>query len=282
MSIRISIFNRFGAQNSQPVFDAFVQGFRSTKCSIVEHDLTADAAVIWSMLWSSKMRNNQSVYHHFRAQNKPVIVLEVGCLARGLSWKVGINGLNKGCYEWSRNIQRPYFGYRLNELSLGNDIVICSQNPNSEQWRGQLPMDLWLENKINEIKLVTDRKIVVRSHPRFPVKLRYKHKGVELVQPNFLSYDDDFVQSITNARCIVNFNSNPGILAAICGKPVIVDTTSLASPISQQINDIESIKDIDRTAWYENIRQTEYTCEEMAQGLIAKPLLDYISASVPQ
>ena len=41
-----------------------------------ENSMTADAAVIWSVLWAGRMAPNQAVYEHYRSQNKPVIVLE--------------------------------------------------------------------------------------------------------------------------------------------------------------------------------------------------------------
>lgn len=273
--MKISLFNKFGAQNSQPVFQAFAQGMQKFGNTIVEHDLSADVAVIWSMLWSSRMKNNQSVYHMFRTAGKPVVVLEVGCLDRGSTWKVGINGLSRGCYEWSKQVKRPVFGISFKDYAIGDQIMICSQNPNSEQWRGQPNMDIWIEQTINAIRCHSDRQIIVRSHPRYPVKLRKNYVGVKLDQPNFQSYDLEFLHSLNSIRAVINHNSNPGIVAALSGLPVIVDHTSLAWPITQQFENIENPKQIDRTHWYESIRQTEYTCEELAQGL--EPLHNYLA-----
>ena len=50
--MKFSIFNKFGALNSPPVFDAFVQGLTKLGQQVVEHDMTADVAVIWSVLWN--------------------------------------------------------------------------------------------------------------------------------------------------------------------------------------------------------------------------------------
>ena len=72
--MKISLFNNFGAKNSVPIFQAIAQGLVSQGHTVVYHDLTADVAVIWSMLWAGRMRSNQEVYHTFRRQGKPVIV----------------------------------------------------------------------------------------------------------------------------------------------------------------------------------------------------------------
>ena len=84
--MKISLFNNFGAKNSVPVFQAIAQGLVAQGHTVVYHDLTADVAVIWSMLWTGRMRPNQEVYEAFRRQGKPVIVAEVGMIQRGQIW----------------------------------------------------------------------------------------------------------------------------------------------------------------------------------------------------
>jgi len=54
----------------------------------------------------------------------------------------------------------------------------------------------------------------------------------------------------------------------------IVDSSSLAHPVSVSIHDIERPYDINRDQWLVEICHTEYTVEEIAQGLWLKRLLD--------
>ena len=56
--------------------------------------MDADAALIWSVLWFGQMGKNKEVWDRYRAQGKPVIVIEVGGLIRNETWKLGINGIN--------------------------------------------------------------------------------------------------------------------------------------------------------------------------------------------
>ena len=45
-----------------------------------ENPMTADAAVIWSVLWAGRMAPNQAVYEHYRSQGKPVVIIEIGAV----------------------------------------------------------------------------------------------------------------------------------------------------------------------------------------------------------
>jgi hypothetical protein len=74
-----------------------------------ENSWDSDAAVIWSVLWHGRMKPNQAVYEHYRAQGKPVIVIEIGALYRGNTWKIAVNNITaQGYYghldnlDWDR------------------------------------------------------------------------------------------------------------------------------------------------------------------------------------
>jgi hypothetical protein len=93
--MKYSLWTDYGAQNSRPVFDSFASGVRTAGGSVVYNDVNSDVAVIWSVLWHGRMSRNKTIWDNFRSQNKPVIVLEVGGIKRGTTWKVGINGINR-------------------------------------------------------------------------------------------------------------------------------------------------------------------------------------------
>ena len=48
-------FNKFGALNSKPVFEAFSNSVKDRGWIVSEHNLNADVAVIWSVLWNGRM-----------------------------------------------------------------------------------------------------------------------------------------------------------------------------------------------------------------------------------
>ena len=268
--MRFGLFNKFGALNSQPVFAAFQQGLDQLGLAHSSHDMSADVAVIWSVLWSGRMRHNQAVWQAFRSSGRPVIVLEVGMLQRGQTWKMGINGTGSTAfYGHGIDLQRPK---KLNlELKpwreSGEDIVIALQRHDSEQWAGQPAVDTWLKQTVDHLREHTQRPIVIRSHPRQEVVVL---PGCIIDKPLHMpnTYDDfDFDRVLNNAWAVVNWNSGPGSQAVISGVPAFVGSTSLAAPVANlDWSQIESPARPDRSQWLINLSHTEWTCTELATG----------------
>jgi hypothetical protein len=75
-----------------------------------------------------------------------------------------------------------------------------------------------------------------------------------------------------DCHAMVNYNSGPGIQAAMAGTRPIVDSSSLAHPVSIQLADIDQPYTADRDQWLVEICHTEYTVDEIAQGHWAKRL----------
>jgi hypothetical protein len=65
----------------------------------------------------------------------------------------------------------------------------------------------------------------------------------------------------------VNHNSGPAVQAAIAGVPIICDSSSLAYPVSDKFENIENIALPDRQEWFLKLCHTEWTVEEIAQGI---------------
>ena len=92
--MKFKLYKNFGALNSVSVFNAFADGVRVGGHEIVENN--EDVAVIWSVLWHGRMAGNQQIYNDCVKRNKPVVVIEVGNLKRGQTWRISeahINGL---------------------------------------------------------------------------------------------------------------------------------------------------------------------------------------------
>jgi hypothetical protein len=269
--MRFGLFNKFGALNSQPVFAAFQQGLDQLGLAHSSHNMSADVAVIWSVLWSGRMRQNQAVWQHFRKLGRPVVVLEVGMLQRGQTWKMGVNGTGSTAfYGHGLDLQRPQ---KLN-LQLkpwqesGDDIVIALQRDDSEQWAGLPLTEQWLKQTVDRLRQVTQRPIVIRSHPRREVVVL---PGCIIDKPLHMpnTYDDfDFDRALSHAWAVVNWNSGPGSLAVMSGVPAFVGPTSLAAPVANlDWSQIETPVRPDRSEWLINLAHTEWTCAELATGL---------------
>ena len=268
--MKISLFNNFGALNSVPVFQAIAQGLVSQGHNVVYHDLTADVAVIWSMLWIGRMRPNQEVYEIFKRQGKPVIVAEVGMIQRGQTWKIGINGTGIGSYNFDNLIvnRATTLGLDLEPWRSGTNVVVAMQRHDSRQWAGLPNASSWLANVVKEVKQYSDRPIVVRPHPRNACSMP---PGCLIDKPKIKSgtYDDfDFDRVLGNAHCVLNWNSSPGPQALIAGIPAFVGPDSLASAIANwDLSQIENPPRLDRNVWLEQLAHTEWTVEEIKSGL---------------
>jgi hypothetical protein len=268
--MKISLFNNFGAKNSVPIFQAIAQGLVSQGHTVVYHDPTADVAVIWSMLWSGRMRPNQEVYTSFRQQGRAVIVAEVGMIQRGQTWKVGVNGTGISSYNFDNLIpnRADRLNLKLQPWRNGSNIVIAMQRQDSEQWHGLPPMNQWLESTVAEIRKHSDRPIVIRPHPRSGCNIP---PGCLIDRPQFTagSYDDfDFDRVLESSHCVVNWNSGPGPQAVIQGIPAFVGPSSLASPIANwDFSQIENPPKSERSVWLEQLAHTEWTVEEIKTGL---------------
>lgn len=276
--MRVSHFPNQCAQNSTPVVQAVIDSLRRAGHTVEQDSLDADAVIVWSVLWHGRMAANQKVYQHYRAQNKPVIVLDIGALYRGQTWKIAVNNITAdGYYGHTENLDmdRP----RRLQISLAtpvhnrSEIIIAAQHRASLQVESIPDIELWILEQYRQLRQVTDRPIVVRPHPRCALRTDLLPKGVMIETPNLLANTYDSFDMHFDCHAVVNYNSGPGIQAAISGCRPVVDKTSLASPVGVNIADIEKPYTIDRDQWLVEICHTEYTLAEIQTGIWINRLL---------
>lgn len=277
--MKFTLYKNYGALNSQPVFDAFEQGLRTLGLQSGNDGIP----VIWSALWHGRMAQNRDIYFTARRQHKPVVILEVGSLRRGITWKVSINHVNRlGNFgnldnlDTNRNAKlRIPFATNINRR---DEILIAGQHEKSLQWAEQPSMQEWVSSIVNQIRQVTNRPIVVRPHPRSPFNLSIPNVNIDTVIKIPNTYDDFNIKY--DYHCVVNFNSGPAVQAALLGTPIICDSTSLAYPVSDVIANIDTPTLPDRTQWFLELLHTEWTIDEIAQGIPQKRLLPEIEKFV--
>ena len=169
--MKISHYPNNLPSNANEVYPQLIEAISKTD-ELVEGDMNADAALIWSVLWYGKMAGNKRIWEHFRQENKPVIVIEVGGLIRNKTWKLGINGINRDAdfavEDYMPSDRLSKFGIVLQRWKEdGEYVLICGQHGYSQQWIDMPGMDTYYKNTIQDIRKYTDKPIVVRSHPRF-------------------------------------------------------------------------------------------------------------------
>jgi len=276
--MKFKLWREYGALNSPPIFNAVERGLKKIGQTIVDSDQEVD--VIWSVLWYGRMKGNKSVYDNAIFHNRPLMIIEVGNLFRGTTWRISlnnINGLGNFANENALDDTRPKkLGISLKNFKKNrkDSILVACQHEHSLQWQGQPPMGNWAISLINEIRKHSDRPILVRPHPRSPFSLKMPNLIMQNPKKLNGTYDDFDIDY--NHHCVMNFNSGPAIKAAINGTPIICDVTSLAWPVSDKIENIEKISLPDRENWLTKLCHTEWTVDEIANGLPLTRLLPFI------
>jgi hypothetical protein len=267
--MKIAYFPAQTALNSKPVMSALLSSLRGAGHVLEENSMTADALLIWSVLWSGRMAANQAVYQHYRSLGRTVVVADIGTLQRGTTWKVAVNNINaQGYYghqdqlDWDRPKK---LGLALKTPANPKPhVIIAAQHSKSEQSAG-VDFNQWARDQIQCLKNTTDRPIHVRPHPR--CRLDVAGLGVTVEHPAKIPGTYDSFDMTLDCHAVVNYNSGPGIQAAISGVRPIVHSTSLAYPVGIGFADIEQPYITNRDLWLTQISHTEYTLNELEQGL---------------
>jgi UDP-N-acetylglucosamine transferase subunit ALG13 len=163
----------------------------------------------------------------------------------------------------SKNMNISIKPYR----TQGNHILICLQRNGGWSMAGLSVID-WLDTTVRKIQQISNRPIVVRTHPgdkKIMRILKLKYKNVALSnKPNLL---DD----LQNAWTTVVYNSSPSVASIIEGVPAfITDPEPLHSqsyPVANMdLNQIENPALHERQQWIEKLAMCHWNFEELRSG----------------
>jgi hypothetical protein len=267
--MKFRLYREHGALNSPPIFDAVEQGIRCLGHEISQDDDTIP--IIWSVLWHGRMAKNRIVYEQAVNRRMPVIIIEVGNLIRNKSWRISVNNINGlGYFANAQDIdpKRPEkLGVHLKDLKLKRrpEILIATQLPQSLQWSNMPTMSDWVKQTVRQIRKYSNRKIIVRPHPRGVFKLDDASIEIQMPQKKPGTYDDFDIDY--SYHCVINHNSGPAVQAAIDGTPIICDQSSLAAELTGNFSEIENISLPDRNEWFKKLCHTEWTVDEIRSGI---------------
>jgi hypothetical protein len=273
--MKISHFPNNLPGNADMVYPQLLDALKTTD-TVVENDMHADVALIWSVLWFGKMSANKAVWDHYRAQNKPVVVIEVGGLNRNKTWKLGINGINRDAdfaiEEYMPDDRKQKLGIVLQDWRhTGDYVLVCGQHGHSEQWRNMPDMNTYYKQTVEKIRKITDKPIVLRSHPRYRENLHFAcdtewfaQQGCEWNIPKHIqqTYDSfDLEHMLKHTLFTVSHSSNAGITSVIDGVPAVVSESSLAYDVGTAMG--KWLSKPDRHVWINRLCYTEWYADEI-------------------
>jgi hypothetical protein len=271
-----SLYNKFGALNSRPVFDAIAHGLQRHGHNVVYHDDSADVAVIWSQLWSGRMQPNKAVWDLYKTSNRPVLVAEVGAIQRDVTWRVMLDGKNQFITTGHTGTRSQQLGIQLLPWhGQGDEKLIALQHEASNQWAQQPPMVKWLEQTVHTLRQCTDRPIVIRPHPRCRIANIPYGCTLQTPSPVSNSYDDFNINAaVQKSWAVVNWNSNPAVSAILAGTPAFVGNSSIAAAVGNlNFDNIENPTRPDREQWVNDLAWNEWKIEELYSGAGLESLL---------
>jgi len=286
--MKIAIYLHTCANNSKKLIADFGKMLEQDGQTVIYKSNTefvdCDLAIMWSM--STLKKDRQIIWDMYRHKNTDLLILEVGVLKRNEYWRVGLNGINRSASFYNNNSSSN----RWNKIGLelkpwrtnGKNILICAQSKFDICWP-DASMEDWVLDVIKQIRQNSDRPIIVRQHPRAPLKItNIPHQNVTIESPKHLhgTYDDfDMIKSLNNVWAIVNHNSNPAIESIINGIPAFVTSEqSLAWEVSNHdLSNIEKPNMPDRSQWANNLAYCEWSTDELLNRVLWNRFKKYYS-----
>jgi len=184
---------------------------------------------------------------------------------------------NSTSAKWNEISTRLGVQLKPAQNNINGHILICVQRDGGFAMK-TLDPQTWLQQKISQIRSVTERPIRVRPHPgKFQMANFAQYTampGVTVANPLQTSLLDD----LQGAHSAVFFNSSSSVAAACEGIPVFADDASCVawSVANHDIEKIEMPAAFDRQQWIYDLAAAHWSDQDAKQGLIYQKFLPLI------
>ena len=206
---------------------------------------------------------------------------------------------NSGPEKWEEISQ--HLGIQLENPTTKNQgyILICVQRDGGFSMKNLDPL-VWLTNTIQQIRQVTNRRILVRPHPgtwRDPARPLFDKKNqpkpylnkyyfdsfqpavnnyrVEILDPHASTLSDN----LKHAQSAVFFNSSASVAAVCQGIPIFVEDPSCVAwkVANKDITKIETPEIFDRQQWIYDLATAHWSDDDAYSGKIYQKFLPYLT-----
>jgi len=238
-------------------------------------------------------KGKQGPYEYILKSGKPFLVGESASFRKYLDytrlgwwsykWTEGnFNNTNCPPDRWNKFVKET--GIKIKDWhSPGDNIILMGQKVgdsslNKLHDQGKNFYD-WVGEIISEIRKYSDRKIIIRPHPRgmragnkgaFWISKQYENVEVsQYVDVGGAQGGAGLQKDLDRAWCVVTYNSLSSVEAICEGIPTYaMEDGSMIWPIAQKkISKIENLNyNVDITQWCNDIAYTQWTSKEHGRG----------------
>ena len=183
--------------------------------------------------------------------------------------------------KWAEISQQ--LGVQLKPVKTNTDghVLICMQRDGGFAMKTLDPAH-WVNEKIQQIRSVTDRSIWVRPHPgqynmsdfqQWTAKKQIKH-NVIILEPT----QSRLIDNLQGAHSAVFFNSSASVAAVCEGVPVFADDSSCVAwtVANRDISKIEFPDTFPREQWIYDLAAAHWSDEDARTGRIYQKFLPYL------
>jgi hypothetical protein len=156
----------------------------------------------------------------------------------------------------------------------GDYVLVCLQRDGGWSMKGT-DMTAWTRQTVQRLRSITNRPIVIRSHPKHKINLS-ELTGLAGVSESVNG--STLQQDLSNAWAAVFCNSSSSVAAVLAGVPVFADDDDCVAwaVANKDLAQIESPAMPDRTQWLNDLSAAHWTDEESCSGAIYQRFLPFI------
>lgn len=276
--------------------EAFATGASRTGANVlIERDYTfrpAKLAVIlgWPspIMTTPNIKFRAEIINKQKAQGNHVMSIDANCFKFGDTdskyLRYSLNGVyydtseyankNSTSEKWDTISQE--FGLDVRNWSNdGDHILFLIQRDGGWGMKGLNPVQ-WAQDKIKQIKQISNLPIVLRPHPGKVADLSgLIQSGVSISD----SLNRPLTKDLKRAKAALVFNSSSGVASILAGVPLWVDDPSSVcwEVANKDLSNFNKPILFDRSQWLHDLAACHWSDEESRQGLIYKKFLPFLT-----
>lgn len=241
---------------------------------------TSDINFHWGI--KCKFKENSFFRDILMNKYKYNIIIEQGFLNRKYYRSFGINGFAGLSKIKPINCPKDRFeklNIKIKDINVKNDgyILFCAQLPWDTQVQ-EIDYNKYINKLFITLKNITNRKIVFRYHPLFKPRGKFN-----ITLPYYVKKDENenLIDSLNDAYCVISYNSTSLVDAIIEGKPIIA-LSKMSIIYDLATNDLNNINNLyipDKNKILQkmyDISYMQYTEKEYEDGTAIKYIKNLI------